>query len=115
MLILEQGSNIDRDADVDRRIAPQARPAAAGTDRAGGPDVAGLPLVRVPRLKMEDVSDDDLVQLYRRSILVGADAAARAAGSRSGAPAVARRSDSAGRRLSADDRGRDAIRSGRWR
>jgi len=42
---------------------------------ASGESVAALPLVRVARLIMETVSDDDLVQLYRRSILIAARAA----------------------------------------
>jgi hypothetical protein len=37
--------------------------------------VAALSLVRVPRLAMESVTDDDLVQLYRRAILLAARSA----------------------------------------
>jgi hypothetical protein len=37
--------------------------------------VAALPLVRVPRLVLGNLSDDNLVQLYRRAILIGARAA----------------------------------------
>jgi hypothetical protein len=37
--------------------------------------VSGLPLVRVPRLDLSMVSDDDLVLLYRRAIMVGAQTA----------------------------------------
>jgi hypothetical protein len=40
-----------------------------------GESISGLPLVRAPRLKMEAVSDDDLSVLYRRAILIGAQAA----------------------------------------
>ena len=38
-------------------------------------DVTRLPMVRVARLKVESISDDELVQLYRRSVLVAARAA----------------------------------------
>jgi hypothetical protein len=75
VLILEQGSN-NRGDDTsiavlcDKLGLPQPEPiepTAAG--------VGALPLVRVPRLRLEAVTDDDLVQLYRRSVLVGARAA----------------------------------------
>jgi hypothetical protein len=75
VLILEQGGKNDRNVDAIaelRRTLGLPEPAPI---EGSGPDVAGLPLVRVPRLKIEDVSDDALVQLYRRSLLVGADAA----------------------------------------
>ena len=76
-----------------RRVDPgarqQHRPRCRGDRRAarelglpqpepiepGGESVSGLPLARVPRLKMEAVSDDDLVQLYRRAIMAAAQAA----------------------------------------
>ncbi len=75
VLILEQGSNSDRDVDAIAELRqdldlPQPEP----IDPTGQP-VSSLPLVRVLRLKMETVSDDDLVTLYRRAILVGAQAA----------------------------------------
>lgn len=75
VLILEQGGTLERDAESiaelrrelnlqpPEPIVPQGRP------------MSGLPLVRVARLKLEEVSDDDLVMLYRRSILVGAHSA----------------------------------------
>ncbi len=75
ILILEQGSNNGGDAASiavlrDKLGLPQPEPIDAT-----GQSVAALPLVRVPRLIMETVSDDDLVQLYRRSILIAARAA----------------------------------------
>jgi tetratricopeptide (TPR) repeat protein len=75
LLILEQGGNSDRDLDSTAELRrklnlPQPEP----IDPAGLP-ISALPLVRVSRLKIENVSDDDLVMLYRRSILVGAHAA----------------------------------------
>ena len=75
VLILEQGSNSDRDADAVAQLRqdlglPQPEPIDGS-----GRDVTDLPLVRVPRLKMEDVSDEDLVQLYRRALMTGAQTA----------------------------------------
>ena len=75
VLTLEQGTNTDRDAEdiaaVRQQLAlPQPEPI-----EPAGEFVADLPLVRVPRLKLEAVSDDDLVQLYRRAVLVAAQAA----------------------------------------
>ena len=75
LLILEQGGNSDRDVDSIaelRRDLNLPQPDAIVPD---GQSISGLPLVRVSRLKIENVSDDDLVMLYRRSILVGAHAA----------------------------------------
>jgi tetratricopeptide (TPR) repeat protein len=74
VLILEQGGSPDRDAESIAELRrelqlPQPEPIVPD-----GQPVSGLPLVRVPRLKVEAVSDDDLVILYRRSILVGAQA-----------------------------------------
>ena len=103
VLILEQGSNNRGDATSiavlrDKLGLPQPEPIDAA-----GQVVAALPLVRVPRLVMETVSDDDLVQLYRRSILI----AARAATTILAREAVRRPSlaaeHSAGRRLSPAD------------
>ena len=75
VLILEQGGNSDRDVDSIaelRRELNLPQPEAIEPD---GQPMSGLPLVRVSRLKVEHVSDDDLVMLYRRSILVGAHTA----------------------------------------
>jgi len=75
VLILEQGSNNRGDeASVavlrDKLGLSQPDPIDGSTE-----SVAALPLVRVPRLIMESVTDDDLVQLYRRAILLAARAA----------------------------------------
>jgi hypothetical protein len=72
VLILEQGSNNRGDAASvavlrDKLGLPQPEPIDGSTE-----SVAALSLVRVPRLIMETVNDDDLVQLYRRSILLAA-------------------------------------------
>lgn len=75
VLILEQGGNSDRDVDSVAELRRELNlPQPEPIDPAGG-TVSALPLVRIPRLKVENVSDDDLVMLYRRSILVGAQAA----------------------------------------
>jgi tetratricopeptide (TPR) repeat protein len=75
VLILEQGTNQRADGTSiavlrDKLGLPQPAP----IDPVGH-DVSQLPLVRVPRLEIEQVSDDDLVQLYRRSVLMAAGAA----------------------------------------
>jgi hypothetical protein len=75
LLILEQGSNNRGDGTSiavlrDKLGLPQPEqiePTATG--------VGTLPLVRVQRLKLEAITDDDLVALYRRAVLVGARAA----------------------------------------
>jgi hypothetical protein len=75
LLTLEQGGNSDRDVDS---IAELRRELNLPQSQAIEPDrqpMSGLPLVRVSRLNIQNVSDDDLVMLYRRSILVGAHAA----------------------------------------
>jgi hypothetical protein len=75
VLILEQGGNTDRDAESIVEVRRDLNlPQPEIIEPAGRP-LNGLPLVRVPRLKMDAVSDDDLSILYRRAILVGAQAA----------------------------------------
>jgi tetratricopeptide (TPR) repeat protein len=75
VLVLEQGSNNRGDAASvavlrDKLGLPQPEPIDGAAE-----SVAALPLVRVSRLGMESVTDDDLVQLYRRSILLAARSA----------------------------------------
>jgi hypothetical protein len=75
VLILEQGGNTDRDAESIAQLRgslglPQPEPIEAGAQPA-----ATLPLVRVPRLKVEALADDDLVMLYGRAVMIGANAA----------------------------------------
>lgn len=75
VLILEQGGNTSQDkdsiAELRRELGlPQPEVIEPRTNA-----MSGLPLVRVPRLNLPAVSDDDLVLLYRRAILVGAQAA----------------------------------------
>ena len=75
LLILEQGSNSERDAESILELRRELKLPEPETIVPDGQPINALPLVRVGRLKIEDVSDDDIVLLYRRSILVGAHAA----------------------------------------
>jgi hypothetical protein len=75
VLILEQGTSAVRDADTIAQLRrdlelPQPEPIEPGDQPA-----STFPLVRVPRLKVDSLSDDDLVILYSRSVMVGASAA----------------------------------------
>jgi hypothetical protein len=107
LLILEQGSNNRGDGTSiavlrDKLGLPQTEPI-----EPQGLDVARLPIVRVSRLNLESVTDDDLVQLYRRSVLTAARSAtaklAREAVSR---PSLAKRippADAYRRLIAAED------------
>lgn len=75
VLILEQGSNSDRDAEAVAELRRNLGLDQPAPIEPAGQDASRLPLVRVPRMKMEAVSDADLVQLYRRASMVGAQAA----------------------------------------
>jgi tetratricopeptide (TPR) repeat protein len=110
ILILEQGSNSDRDAQavagLRRNLGlPQPEP----VQPADAPAIR-LPLVRIPRLQIDTLSDDDLVTLYSRAVMAGAGAAtailAREAVSR---PSIAARipPSDAYRRLVATERDPD--------
>jgi hypothetical protein len=75
ILILEQSSNSERDAasiaELRRKLnLPQPEPLEPGEEPA-----LSLSLVRVPRLRIESVPDDDLVTLYSRAVMAGAGAA----------------------------------------
>jgi hypothetical protein len=75
VLILEQGGASRGDATSaavlrDKLGLPQAQPIDPN-----GADVSRLPMVRLPRLSLEKVDDDSLVQLYRRAVLLAARAA----------------------------------------
>jgi hypothetical protein len=75
MLVLEHGAkqrtHAESIAELRRRLG--LAPPESITPPAEG--VFGLPLVRVTRLQLEQVSDDDLVDLYRRARLTGAELA----------------------------------------
>jgi hypothetical protein len=75
ILVLEQGSNTDRDTESIRELRtklglPQPEPIQAGSQPA-----ISIPLVRMGRLQIDAISDDDLVTLYHRAIMAGAGAA----------------------------------------
>jgi hypothetical protein len=75
VLMLEQSSGTGRNVDAIGQLRHVlGLPDPAPID-PGGESVSDLRLSRVPRLKMELVSDDDLVQLYRRSVMTAAHAA----------------------------------------
>ncbi|MEM9185387.1 MAG: hypothetical protein AAGB00_02695 [Planctomycetota bacterium] len=75
VLLLEQGTNNHRYADAFAELRGLlGLPAPAPIDPAVE-DVEQLPLGRVPRLKIEAVDDEQLVQLYRRAMMAGAAAA----------------------------------------
>lgn len=75
VLILEQGGNTDRDKESIAELRQQLGLPQPETIEPGDASISGLPLARVPRLNMSAVSDDDLALLYRRAIVVGAQAA----------------------------------------
>jgi hypothetical protein len=75
MLILEQATGTDHDAASIAELREKLKLPQPETINPDGQPMSGLPLVRVQRLNVEALSDDDLVILYRRSILVGASAA----------------------------------------
>lgn len=75
ILILEQGSNTDRDTESVAALRtslglPQPDPIQADAQPA-----VGLPLVRVARLDVSSLADDDVVLLFHRAISTGAGAA----------------------------------------
>jgi hypothetical protein len=75
VLILEQGSGTGRDGDAIAQLRRELRLPQPEPIDPGGDSVSGMRLSRVPRLNMDLVSDDDLVQLYRRSLMTAATAA----------------------------------------
>ncbi|HVT29280.1 MAG TPA: tetratricopeptide repeat protein, partial [Lacipirellulaceae bacterium] len=92
VLVLEQGGNIDRDADSIAELRRELHLPQPETIEPGDQPMSALPLVRVSRLNVTALVDDDLIVLYRRSILVGAHAATlRLAREAAGRPSVADR------------------------
>jgi hypothetical protein len=75
VLILEQGFVADRDFEVIAELRRELGLPQPEAIEPGEEPVGGIPLVRVPRLNLALVSDDDLVQLYRRSLLASAQTA----------------------------------------
>src|SRR4029078_652531 len=72
LLILEQGGNSNGDLDSIAELRRNLNLPQPGAIVPEGYAISGVPLVRIPRLKIESVEDDDLVILYRRSIMIGA-------------------------------------------
>jgi len=92
VLVLEQAGNTDRDAESIAELRRSLRLSEPEPIEPGSQAMSGLPLVRVARLDVSALTDDDLVLLYRRSILVGAQAATlRLAREAVGRPSVADR------------------------
>ena len=107
VLILEQGSNNRGDGTSIAVLRDKLGLPQPDVIEPAGLDVARLPMVRVQRLNLDSVSDDDFVQLYRRSVLVAARGAtvklAREAVSR---PSLAQRippADAYRRMIAAED------------
>jgi hypothetical protein len=107
VLILEQGGNNRGDGTSIAVLRDKLGLPQPEVIEPAGSDVARLPMVRVQRLNLDSVSDDDFMQLYRRSVLVAARAAtvklAREAVSR---PSLAQRippADAYRRMIAAED------------
>jgi tetratricopeptide (TPR) repeat protein len=75
VLILEQGSNNRIDSAAIAELHDKLGLAQPEPIRPDQMDAYRFPLARVPRLVTEGLSDDDLVQLYRRAVLAGDGAA----------------------------------------
>ncbi len=75
VLILEQGSNNRLDPDALGELRKSLGLAPPEPIDPAGINAHSLPLARVTRLAADRLSDDDLVQLYRRAVLVGDGAA----------------------------------------
>jgi hypothetical protein len=75
VLVLEQAGNSDRDAESIAELRRELKLPDSEPIEPDNQPMSGLPLVRVARLNLRALSDDDLVILYRRSILVGAQTA----------------------------------------
>ena len=78
VLILEQGATNDDQSETLAQLRsdlglPEVEPIAADSV-----DASNVPMVRVPRIKLEGMSDEDLSLLYKRSVLTNAEAALRA-------------------------------------
>jgi hypothetical protein len=75
ILILEQGADEVTEPAVFNELRASLGLPASEEITADGQPVQNIPMVRVPRLRLDQVADDDLVMLYRRAVLVAADAA----------------------------------------
>jgi tetratricopeptide (TPR) repeat protein len=75
VLILEQGSNNRGDGTSIAVVRDKLGLPQPESIDPSGQDAWRLPIVRVPRLEIAHLSDDALVQLYRRAILLAARSA----------------------------------------
>lgn len=75
VLLLEQGGSDRRDVEAIAELRRNLGLPEPEVIDNSTPDAAMLPVVRVTRLKMESLSDDAVVRLYRRAILAGANTA----------------------------------------
>jgi hypothetical protein len=75
VLILENGTNNDRDAESIAELRNELDLQPPEPIQMDAVSALTLPLVRVPRVDVSSLSDDDLVQLYHRAIMVGGQVA----------------------------------------
>ncbi len=75
ILILEQGSNTDRDTDTIAELRQSLNLPQPESIEAGTQSSLNLPLVRIGRLQIGSLSDDDLVTLYHRAVMASAGGA----------------------------------------
>jgi hypothetical protein len=71
VLILEQGGKSDRQFEAISALRHKLGLPVPDEIDATGLDVAALPLARISRLRLETVSDDNSVQIYRRTLVAG--------------------------------------------
>lgn len=75
LLVLEQGSNTDRDTESISELRASLGLSQPEPIQPGALPSISLPLVRIARLEVDAISDDDLVTLYHRAVMAGAGAA----------------------------------------
>lgn len=75
ILILEQGSNTDRDKESIDQLRTNLGLSHPESIAANSISAMSLPLVRVGRVNISELSDDDLVTLYHRAVMASAGAA----------------------------------------
>jgi tetratricopeptide (TPR) repeat protein len=75
VLLLEQGGSDSRDAEAIAELRRSLGLPQPDMIDCSNSDSAAIPVVRVMRLKIESLTDDGVVSLYRRAILAGANTA----------------------------------------
>lgn len=78
VLVLEQGSNNFDQGGTVAKLRENLKMDAPQSIDPEEYDIADLPVVRIPRVKLSAVEDEPLVQLYRRAMLTSSRAAIRA-------------------------------------